>query len=33
MNTNKSSDLPLNITTFNTLPIHTGKAVHLPSTH
>ena len=33
MNTNKSSDLPLNITIFNTLPIHTGKAVHSPSTH
>ena len=33
MDTNKSNDLPWNITTFNTLPIHTGKAVHSPSTH
>ena len=33
MDTNKSIDLPLNITNFNTLPIHTGKAVHSPSTH
>lgn len=32
-NTNKSVDLPLNITIFNTLPIHMGKAVHCPSTH
>ena len=32
MNTNKSSDLPLNITIFNTLPIHTGKVVYSPST-
>lgn len=25
--------LPLSITLFNTLPIHTGKVVHSPSTH
>ena len=33
MDTNKSLDLLLNIAVFNTLPMHTGKSLHSPSTH
>ena len=33
MDTNKSIDLLLNIAVFNTLPMHTGKSLHSPSTH